>query len=296
MLVENQLVEVKWHPSNKQRLESLGYKYTGIGTSVYVKIEDVSNGSKSFVEVICDYCGRHYNKRYKDYFAQRQNGKDCCCNCTHKKICETDKIRYGGNSPSCSVEIVKKQRQSLMDNYGVTTPSKSEEVKTKMKNTCLSRYGVEIASKSEEVKAKTALTCQERYGGNSSQCDLEVRMKTMKTKMQNGNIPTSKQELEMVNKLKNIYGEENCTQQYILDKIAFDCLLKVNNINIDVEYDGIYWHQDKHKDIKRDYYTISKGFKVLRFRGKNKSPTIEQIKQGVNYLVNSEHHHLIIEI
>lgn len=296
MLVKHQLVEVKWHPRNKQRLESLGYEYTGIGVPVFVKVEDLSDGCKSFVDVVCDYCGRHYNKRYKDYLNQRQNGKDCCCDCVHTKICETDMIRYGGKSPSCSSEVVYKQKQSLMNNYGVTAPSKSEEIKSKIKQTCLDKYGVENPSKSEEVKAKISLTCQEKYGGNSSQCDPNVRFKSMKTRMKNGNIPTSKQEIEMVDRLKFIYGKENCIEQYILDRIAFDCLLKVNGVNIDCEFDGKYWHQDKHKDIKRDYYTISKGFKVLRFRGTYEAPTIEQIKQGVDYLVNSEHHHLIIEV
>ena len=96
--------------------------------------------------------------------------------------------------------------------------------------------------------------------------------------------------------LKYLYGEENCTPQYILDRISFDCLVVVGGIKIDVEYDCIYWHQDIHKDIRRDYFTIGNGFKVLRFRSKNKIPSLEQIQDGVNYLVGSEHHHLTVEI
>lgn len=139
-------------------------------------------------------------------------------------------------------------------------------------------------------------TCEERYGGKSSQCSLDVRKKTMNTRMNNGNIPISKQESAMIELLREIYGKENCIPQYILDRIAFDCLLIIDDVKIDVEYDGKYWHRDEHKDIRRDYFTISKGYKVLRFRGNYAIPTKEQIVNGVNYLVNSEHHHLTVDI
>lgn len=342
MLVENQLVEVKWHPRNKKRLESLGYEYTGIGTSVFVKVEDLSDGCKSFVAVVCDYCGKQYKKRYKDCLNQRQNGKDCCYNCVHTKISETNINKYGGKSPFCSPEVVRKSEETFMNNYGVTHPFKSEKIKSKIRQTCLDRYGVPRASQSEEVKTKMKETCQakygkdfalqseqirqkiqstciDRYGGKTPLASKIVRDKVattnlkkygsvyplgnkefreaaMRKRQANNSFPTSKPEQEMVQLLNKMYGAENCYPQYVLDEISFDCLLKIDNVEIDCEFDGRFWHQDRHKDMKRDYYTISKGYKVLRFRGDNKSPTVEQIKQGVDYLVNSEHHHLIIEI
>ena len=118
----------------------------------------------------------------------------------------------------------------------------------------------------------------------------------MRTKLANDTIPSSRPEREMICRLQKMYGSENCYPQFVLDKIAFDCLLKVNDVLIDVEFDGNYWHQDTHKDIRRDYFTINQGFKVLRFRGNHNSPTYEQIQQGVNYLVNSGHRHIIIEV
>lgn len=35
---------------------------------------------------------------------------------------------------------------------------------------------------------------------------------------------------------------------------------------INIECDGTYWHKDrKHKDLKRDYYLKSLGWKTIRF-------------------------------
>ena len=93
MLVDNQFVTLNWHPRNKSRLESLGYEYTGIGTPVLVKLEDVSRGSKVYVRVVCDYCGKEYTKKYKDYWMQHSNDCDCCIECVAKKRVETDRIR-----------------------------------------------------------------------------------------------------------------------------------------------------------------------------------------------------------
>ena len=55
MLVENQIIVTKWHPRNKEHLESKGYIYTRMGEEVSVKLEDMKEGSKCKVRVICDY-------------------------------------------------------------------------------------------------------------------------------------------------------------------------------------------------------------------------------------------------
>lgn len=342
MLVENQKVVLKWHPRNKNRLESLGYEYTGIGEEILVKIQDVSKGSKVMVQVICDYCGEIYNKRYKDYWKQRENDKDCCIDCASKKRNETNIVKYGGNSPSCSSGIVKKQQETCMKKYGVKSPAQSEDIKNKIRKSNLEKYGCENVLKSKEIQQKIKETCKEKYGVEyvgsaleirkkiqdtclkkynspspleSSQIqkkifntnlekygsispfgNKEIRKKIVEERIYHNNIPSSFQEKILVKNLQLIYGEENCIAQYPLESIWFDCLLVVGDVKIDVEYDGKYWHQNEHKDIKRDYFTVSKGYKVLRFKSDYKSPTEEQIKTGVDYLVNTNHHVKIIDL
>ena len=64
----------------------------------------------------------------------------------------------------------------------------------------------------------------------------------------------------------------------------------MDSIKIDVEYDGWFWHQDKHKDLKRDKFLQSQGFKVLRVRSGVQLPTEEELFEAIDYLVNTEHH------
>lgn len=296
MLVPNQTVIVNWHPRNKEHLESCGYTYTRIGDSVEVKLEDMKKGSKCKVKVICDYCGKEYTKTYKDYYIQRQNGKDCCENCAKIKRSETNQLKYGGNSPFCSKEVQEKYFKTMQEKYGVCVPSRLDWVKEKVKQTNIKRFGTPFASQNPDIKERTRQYLTEKYGGPSSQCSLEVRNKTLKTMLKNGNVLSSRQELSMIDLLKEIYGENNCTPQFLLDKILFDCLLEVDDVKIDVEYDGKFWHQDNQKDRRRDYFTIGQGYKVLRFRGNYEVPTKEQIINGVNYLTTTEHHYIIIDL
>lgn len=298
MLVENQKIMVRWNAANRKHYESLGYTFSHKNDTFYVSVEELPKGSHTKIAVKCDYCGLIIYKDYRDYLKQKKagEGEDCCYSCcVHKRI-KTDEKRYGGKSPTCDAAVHQKQMNTLMDRYGVSYPCQNEEIKRKQQNTCLERYGCTTPVLCDEIKAKMIDTVIRKYGGRSCQCSKEVREKTMRTRMENGNFPRSKQEKALVEKLKEIYGETNCIPQYILDRISFDCLLTVNNVSIDVEYDGRYWHQDIHKDIRRDYYTIGKGYKVLRFRSDYNIPTEEQIRYGVEYLINSNHHHLTIDV
>lgn len=296
LLVPNQIIKTNWHPRNKEHLESCGYHYTHTGDSVEVKLEDMKHGSKCKVSVICDYCGEEYIKVYKDYFTQRENGKDCCRKCAKIKRSETNQVRYGGNSPFCSQEVQDKYHKAMQDKYGVCASTQLDWVKEKVKQTNMAKFGTPTPSQNPDIKEKARQVCIEKFGGPSSQCDPEIRKKTLSARLNKDNIPTSKQENAMVELLKEIYGEDNCHAQFLLDRILFDCLLEVDDIKIDVEYDGKYWHQEEQKDRRRDYFTISQGYKVIRFKSNYALPTKEQIIQAVDYLTTTDHHYIIIDL
>ena len=68
-------------------------------------------------------------------------------------------------------------------------------------------------------------------------------------------------------------------------RFTMDCLLMIEGIKIDVEYDGIYWHQSRHHyDVWRDQKMFANGYKVLRIVSKGKMPTFEQIIEAVDKL------------
>ena len=86
------------------------------------------------------------------------------------------------------------------------------------------------------------------------------------------------------------YGDEfDCDLNKPCDSCFLDCAIVYNSINIDVEYDGEYWHQDEQQDRRRDEFVKSQGYKILRIRGRYDIPTKEQLVQHIEELVNSQH-------
>lgn len=88
MLVENQLVKIRWSGNNKKYYESKGYEYTKCGDFFLAKTEDLPKRCSAKVKVICDYCGKEYEKSWYHY-QETVDSKDCCKNCKTLKKNET---------------------------------------------------------------------------------------------------------------------------------------------------------------------------------------------------------------
>ena len=70
----------------------------------------------------------------------------------------------------------------------------------------------------------------------------------------NGTVPTSSKQIELYKKIKSIYKENICEENFVLSNVILDIVLFIEDIKIDIEYDGWYWHQDKRKDFRRDKF------------------------------------------
>lgn len=310
MLKPNQFVKVKWNGQTKKYWEEKGYSYTKMGNEFEAHVEDLQSKSAVKVAVVCDYCGNEFLMAMYAYQSSSACGKVACKRCRGKKAAETNLERYGVANVMQVDAIHDKMKASMFEAYGVEHPSQNYELHQKAmaaydvdsaverrKQTCLDKYGVDNAAKTAEVVEKAKATCVERYGGESSQCSDKIRRKSWESMLNHGTAPTSKAERDMVATLRKIYGDNACQPQFVLDRISMDCLLTVGDVKIDVEYDGQFWHKDNAEhDKRRDFYCINRGYKVLRFFSRYHVPNEEQIKQGVDYLVNSEHKHLRIDI
>ena len=118
----------------------------------------------------------------------------------------------------------------------------------------------------------------------------ELQAKAKATMYANGNVPTSAPEQKVIDMLITLYGEDNCHPGYPVDKVNLDCLLNIDGVKIDVEYDGLYWRQDtKDYDRKRNHWLISQGYKVLRIKGNKNDdiPSIQRLKEEVDYLLDN---------
>lgn len=320
MLIPNQMIEVKWVPLSKDWFENKGYIFTRYRDSFYVKAEDLPLSSHKVVKVKCDYCGDIINKEFVSYLKKKDGSLDSCNKCKKFKIKETiqdvygcdaffqtdvfkEKSRetclekYGFEKASQSEEVKEKTVKTNMKKYGVISAMQTLETKEKLKQSWLEKYGVENVFQSEEIKEKIKQSNLKLYGVENPMQSPDIVAKTRETLYKNGTVPTSSTEKIICNLLHTIYGEENCIDNFTIDKLNLDCLLLFDGNKIDVEYDGWHWHKDKQeKDMKRNYWLISQGYKVLRIRSNYELPTKEQIIEGVDYLVKGNHHLCYIDL
>lgn len=237
-------------------------------------------------------------RRVEETCLQKYGHKSCFGNAEiYSKGRATMLERYGSEHALKVDDFLAKAQDTCYERYGTCNVMQSQEFKDKHHNTIKERYGVDNVMELDENIAKMKNTCVLKYGGESSQCDDEVRRKSWETLKSHGYIPTSRAEIEMVALLQDIYGQDNCVPQFTLDRVCFDCLVVINDVKIDIEYDGWYWHKNRQDyDTRRDNYVIRKGYRVLRFISDTKVPTKEQIIDGVNYLVDGKHHKHIIKL
>lgn len=233
------------------------------GTKITVKTKDLTIGSHVKVDVACDYCGRVKNITYKDYLKNHDDALgDCCVKCRSVKYKET-----------------------MMEKYGVSNSSQVPEMVEKIKATNRAKYGCDWQMQSKEIQAKSRETMKERYGVEHALQVDEFLVKSMKTRCINYNNPTSRPQLALSHLLLDMYG--NCELERPCGRCSLDCVVIIDGILIDVEYDGKYWHQDKTRDIRRDNFVEKQGYKVLRIKGNKHDilPTIEQIDEQIQKLL-----------
>lgn len=87
---------VKIGCTNSKYYSQLGYQLTthtdshgehiDNGQFIEVKISDLQQGSSTLVDIKCDYCGKVFQKKYKDYIKSHTISQtDACKNCASKK-------------------------------------------------------------------------------------------------------------------------------------------------------------------------------------------------------------------
>ena len=124
MIVDNQLIEVKWHNSNKKWYESKGYTFTHVGDTIMVPPELLSKGSHSLVEFICDYCGEHFYLNMHAYYHGKHAywGEYKCTKCYSQHIADYSlKFRQ---------EDIYSKIESVCDKYAYKLLTKQNEIQT----------------------------------------------------------------------------------------------------------------------------------------------------------------------
>lgn len=261
----------------------------------------VNNGSKTpeAVQKIIDTSMERYGvsnpaksdgSRKKISLKSKENSKT-----VREKVAQTTKEKYGVDCVLQVKEVRDKIKQTMLEKYGVEHPLSNKEIYEAMQERNIEKYGVPFVSQTQFVKDKTKQTCLEKYGCEYSLQSAEVREKANKTLLEHGKVKTSKQQMQLFNLLKQIYPV--CVLNYSVGRCFLDCMVETKEgVKVDVEYDGIFWHQDEQRDRRRDEYIKERGYKILRIRGKRDIPSEEELVKEIQLLCGTQHTYSMINM
>lgn len=322
-MIPKQKIKICVMGRNCKIFKNLGYQFKN-GDYIYVDYEDLLPTSSAEIKVICDVCGKEF-LRDKRHILKSKNERDnldyckeCAISVKRVKTCvsnfgveypmqsniikekskKTLKEHYEVENPSQSKKIREKIKQTTLNHYGVENVSQSEVIKDRKKETTKQHYGVEYNMQSEEIREKIKQTNLKNYGYEYPMQCPSIREKAIKSFVSNNTINASKQEIELFELLKEIYHNKytQLEHTYACGNFILDIFMKINNVKIDIEYDGKYWHQDKRRDLIRDKIIQKQGYKTLRIKAINTIPTKEQIIEKINILINTDKMYVHIDL
>lgn len=314
MIIEKYIV-VKPNAKVLKHYRDLGYD-AKLNTPIVVKNEDVTKGSYIKEKIFCDCCHKVVTRYHKDIINTREiYGMDLCQECSklasQKKMKETNLKKYGDEcviaseygknksketnlkkygveNGSQSKEAIEKREKTNLEKYGSKNVFGNKEVQEKAKNTINKKYGVNNISQSQEIKNKKVKTHKEHYGVDYPMQNPEMVEKMRKTMQENNTVPTSSQQKTIFEMCKEIFPEYKIELNAPLRELSLDIKITTpDGINIDLEYDCWYWHQDKNRDRRRDEVVKKYGYKVIRIKSGKKIPTKEELVETIQYVLTS---------
>ncbi len=259
---------------------------------ITAKIDDLPPKSGIRIKLVCDYCGKDFDRRFADHmFIKNKNltvNKDSCKSCRQSKQEELFINNYGVKNPYQIESVKEKIKSNNMEMYGVEYNSQRPEVQQKMVQTNLAKYGVDNPSKNKKVKQKIVDTMMERYGVENIMELEEYRIKISETLTKNNSTPTSKPQTYLHNLLG---GKLN----YLVSSSILDIAFPEQMVYI--EYDGGAHdlsvelgmesrEEFKQKELRRYHFLKGLGWRAIFIKSKNDYlPSDEIIKKTINDVV-----------
>ena len=293
-------VDVTVHRNNKKYYNNLGYDISK--DIITVKIEDLTKGCHTIIDVCCDYCGKDKKMRYDDYnFKVLKGGKCSCDKCYPKKVKENTLKKYGVDSTNKLKSTQEKKIKTVIKKYGVKNISEvsSEKVrKTKLKNHGDEKYNNREKSKQTKLKnhgdekynnrEKSKQTCLEKYGVNHQSQNLVVHRRQQlggyMSKKYNNLQYRGSYELDFIKycELNNIevingpmikYYYENKMKYYFSD-------FKLPKYNLVCEIKSTYYYNVNLKiNLAKKDATIKEGYNFIFIFDKNYDDLIKELEE-----------------
>lgn len=231
-----------------------------------------------------------------EYYNQSPEGQE-----RFKKTCLE---KYGFENPNQNEEVRKKTKETNIEKYGAENYFASDVFKDYIKKYWLEKDGVDHYSKTEDFQKKIQL-----FWNNISKQELkeiiEKRYATLISRygtasmfiitkdgytLANG-IKTSSQQLKIYEYLIERYTDwEISINQLIGSSFYLDILMHKDEIDIDVEYDGYFWHIQE-RDERRNEYIKSLGWKIFRIKSGYKIPDKEYLYKELDILISNNNYY-----
>jgi hypothetical protein len=157
MILDKQ-AEVKISSSNYKYYKELGYLFNN-GDTIIVDVKDLTIGSKSIVNIECDYCNQIKQSTYRNYLINiKKMNKFACHGCGYQKNKELNMIKYGVENTLCLDHVINSRFLTNIKKYGGKSPFSSKTVKDKAKLTNIEKYGFENVFQNIEIIEKIKKT------------------------------------------------------------------------------------------------------------------------------------------
>lgn len=169
-----------------------------------------------------------------------------------EKAHKTMEQKYGVKHALQNKEFLDKSRNTLKTNYNIDNPMESEDIKQKMMQTCFEKYGFENVMQNKEVNNDLKKQFILKYGVDNPGKHPEFREKALKTMTQNQSTYSSRGELEVKEFVESL--GLTAKNGYIGGTNPKQIDIKINELNIGIEYNGVYWHSEGNKMIYPNYH------------------------------------------
>ncbi len=204
-MIIDRLVKVIGNSKNLKYYKECGFDIK-IGEEIVMDVKYLSKGSTFLIRCSCDNCGSIKEMQFGSLFKYLKGDISSdyyCSSCNKIKRMKTNNIKYGGNSPTCSKEVINKIKSTNLKKWGTTCTLHSDIISDGIKKTFMSKYGVDNPLKSKSIQDKCKKTLNRNYG-----VDNPLKSNIIVDRLKSTNL--------------NRYGFENVFQDESIKKLIID--------------------------------------------------------------------------
>ena len=183
----------------------------------------------------------------------------------YSKVIESNLKKYGQESSMLNKGVLEKRKKTSLDKFGKESYTQTEEYLINRRLLFLELYGVDHTSKLPSNRTKAKETCILRYGHTNYSKTEEFKKRFLKTCLDKYGVPNP-----LFLKKNQIYGKTQEEIKTWINSLGFnfepdysvmdgkELDLYDKNINVAIEYCGLFWHNELSLSPRLSLYHYEK--------------------------------------